>query len=130
MSDMPQTVSKTKMAGWILSVLLVAFLLFSSYGKFNDFPNKAEMFQKLEFQDSLAPTVGVIEIAVALLFLIPHTAFVAAILLSAYLGGAVWTHLRVGDDFYFPIIIGVLVWVALGLRDKRVFEMVLNGTRK
>jgi hypothetical protein len=117
------------MAGWILSVLLVAFLLFSSYGKFFDFPDKAKMFEKLGITDPIAVYVGVIEIAIALLFLIPRTAFVAAILLSAYLGGAVWTHVRVEDNFIFPIVIGVLVWVALGLRDDRVFQMAFGGQK-
>lgn len=64
-----------------------------------------------------------IEIAVAILFLIPRTSFVGAILVTGYLGGAVWTHLRVGDPWFFPIIIGVVMWVALGLRRPAIFAL-------
>jgi uncharacterized membrane protein YphA (DoxX/SURF4 family) len=131
MSDVTQPKSKAKIAGWILSVLLVLFLAgVSAPGKFMEFDGKAEMFTKLGITDKVAFYVGIVEIAVAVLFLIPQTAFVAAILLSAYLGGAVWAHARVEDYFFFPMIIGVLIWVALGLRDKRVFEMAFGGTRR
>jgi hypothetical protein len=131
MSDVTQPKSKTKIAGWILSVLLVLFLVGASApGKFMEFEGKAEMFAKYGITNELATYIGVIEIAIAVLFLIPQTAFISAILLSAYLGGAVWTHVRAEEAFFFPIVIGVLIWVALGLRDKRVFEMALGGTRR
>jgi hypothetical protein len=65
--------------------------------------------------------IGVVEVALAILFLIPRTAFLGTVLLTAYLGGAVATHVRIGDAFYFPIVIGILAWIALGLRDPRVF---------
>lgn len=74
----------------------------------------------------LSYTLGVIEVAVTLLFLIPRTSFVGAILVTGYLGGAVWTHLRVGDPWYFPIIIGVVMWVALGLRQPTIFALALG----
>ncbi len=64
---------------------------------------------KLEIPQSLWSTLGVIEITVALLYLIPRTAFLGALLTTGYLGGALWTHLRVGDPWFFPIIIGVLM---------------------
>ncbi len=54
------------------------------------------------------------------------TGLVAAILLTGYLGGAVGTHLRVGDPFFFPIIIGVLVWVGLGLRQPTIFSLAIG----
>lgn len=131
MSDAIQPKSKAKIAGWILSVLLVLFLVGASApGKFMDFEGKAEMFSKLGITDKVAFYVGIVEIAVALLFLIPQTAFIAAILLSAYLGGAVWAHARVEDpSLLFPIVIGVLIWIALGLRDRRVFQMACGGAK-
>jgi hypothetical protein len=79
------------------------------------------MFDHLGWDQDVMVKIGVVEVAVAILFLIPHTAFIGAILLTAYLGGAVATHVRVNDHFFFPIIIGVLVWIALRLRDSRVF---------
>ena len=71
-----------------------------------------------------------IEVAVTLLFLIPRTSFLGAILVTGYLGGAVWTHLRVGDPWYFPIIIGVVMWVALGLRKPEIFKLALGIREK
>jgi hypothetical protein len=114
--------NKKSIAGWALSVLVALFLLAASApGKFVDFEGKAEMFAKLGWDAEVMKTIGVVEIVVAILFLIPHTAFIGAILTTAYLGGAIATHVRVNEAFYFPIVIGVLVWVALGLRDGRVF---------
>lgn len=114
--------NKKVLAGWILSALVAAVLIVvSAPGKFMDFEGKDEMFAKLGWDQDVMVKIGVVEIAVAILFLIPRTAFVGAILLSAYLGGAVATHVRVNDPFFFPIIIGVLAWIALGLRDRRVF---------
>jgi uncharacterized membrane protein YphA (DoxX/SURF4 family) len=114
--------NKKVLAGWILSGLIAAFLIFASAsGKFVDFEGKDEMFAKMGWDQAVMVKIGVVEVAIAILFLIPRTAFIAAVLLSAYLGGAVATHVRVNEAFYIPIIIGVLAWVALGLRDSRVF---------
>ncbi len=119
--------SKLTIAGWVLSALVAAFLgLASAYGKFFDFPNKAEMFSKMGWATDSMFYVGIVEVLIAVLFLIPRTAFIAAILLTAYLGGATAAHVRVNEPFFFPIIIGVLVWVALGLRDPRIFGIVFS----
>lgn len=107
---------KQAIAGWVLSGLLFAFLGFSASGKFLRPPEMAEMLGHLGYtMDQMLP-LGFVEVACAVLFLIPRTAFVGAILLTGYLGGATATHYRVGDPFLIPIIMGVLVWVAYGLR--------------
>lgn len=117
-----------KIAGWVLSVLIAIMLIaVSAPGKFMDFDRKEEMFAKLGWGIEVMKTIGVVEIAVAILFLIPRTAFVGAILLTAYLGGAVATHVRVNDQFFMPIVIGVLAWIALGLRDGRVFTTAFTA---
>lgn len=122
--------SKKRIIGWVLSCLLAAvFCLASASGKFVDFPNKEEMFAKLGWSIETMFKVGIVEVVIAILFLIPRTAFIAAILLSAYLGGATAAHLRIGDPFFIPIIIGVVVWIALGLRDPRVFHVAFRIER-
>lgn len=113
--------------GWVLSVLLVAFLGFSCIGKFTDFEGKAEMFSHLGWSEGVMFYVGIVEIVIAVLFLIPQTALIAAILITAYLGGAIAAHVRVNDVFVFPIVIGVLLWIALGLRDRRIFQIAFGG---
>src|SRR6266436_5325004 len=59
-----------------------------------------------------------------ILYVIPPTSILGAILLAAYLGGATVTHLRAGQPFYFPIIFGVLVWGGLYLREKRLHALI------
>lgn len=118
------TKSKSLIAGWTLSGLLAAFLgLVSAYGKFFDFPGKAEMFSKLGFTNDVIVRIGILEVAITILFLVPKTAFIGAILITGYLGGAIVTHVRIGEPFIFPVVIGVLVWVALGLRQREVFRL-------
>ena len=56
--------------------------------------------------------------------MIPRTSVLGAILLTAYLGGATATHVRIGEPFYFPVIFGVLVWAGLYLRDDRLRALV------
>jgi hypothetical protein len=119
-----------KIVGWVLSVLFVALLIFSASFKFTDFEGKEEAFAKLGWGVEVMKTIGVIEIAVAILYLIPRTAFIGAVLVTAYLGGAIATHVRVNDQFIMPVIMGVLVWVALGLRDGRIFTTAFTAPPK
>ncbi|MFO0942289.1 MAG: DoxX family protein [Pirellulales bacterium] len=113
--------------GWVLTVLLGLFLIVASgVPKFLDWEGKAEMFDKLGIRPETSSVLGVIEIAVTLLFLIPKTSFVGAILVTGYLGGAVWAHLRIGEPWFFPVIIGVILWTALGLRYPTVFQLALG----
>ena len=123
--------SKSRITGWVLSGLLSALLIFASAsGKFTQWEGKAEMFAKLGWSEEVMFKIGVVEVAIAVLFLIPRVAFLAAILLSAYLGGAVATHVRVADPFFTPIIVGVVAWIALGLRDPRVFALAFQSNHR
>jgi hypothetical protein len=120
--------SKAQITGWVLSVLLAAFLILGSgVAKFRDFEGKDEMFEHLGYSAALIEKIGMVEIAIAVFFLIPRTGFLAAVLLTGYLGGATATHVRVGDPFFFPIIIGVVVWIALGLRRPEVFRVAFGS---
>jgi uncharacterized membrane protein YphA (DoxX/SURF4 family) len=113
-----------RLTGWILTVLLGLFLMGASgVPKFMDFPQKEEMLGKMGIDPKLMPVLGVIEIGAALLFLIPRTSFLGAILLTGYLGGAIFTHVRINDPWFFPVILGVLVWTALGLRQPLIFRL-------
>ncbi|QDT54189.1 hypothetical protein Pan44_22160 [Caulifigura coniformis] len=116
-----------RITGWILTALVGLFLIGASgVPKFFDFPGKADIMSKLQIPLDLLTTLGVIEVAVAVLYLIPRTAFLGAILTTAYLGGAVWTHLRVNDTWFFPIIIGVLMWLGLALRRPAIFRLLFG----
>jgi len=117
-----------RIAGWVLTILLALFLVgASAMGKFTEWEGKAETLHRMGFTADLLFQIGILEVALAVLFVIPRTAFLAAILLTGYLGGATVTHLRVGEPFYAPIIVGIVIWVALGLRNPRVFSLALGS---
>ncbi|NJN37230.1 MAG: DoxX family protein [Nitrospiraceae bacterium] len=72
----------------------------------------------------LAFGLGVLELVCVILYIIPRTAVLGAILLTGYLGGAILTHLRVGDPFIGPVVFGVFIWGGLFLRDPRVRALI------
>ncbi len=71
--------------------------------------------------------IGIVEVVATIVFLIPRTSFLGAILLTAYLGGATATHVRVGDPFFFPPFLGVVVWVAYALRRPDVIQSAFGS---
>ncbi len=122
-----------RISGWVLTTLIGLFLIGGSgIPKFFDWPGKEEMMQKMGFPLSLLPKIAVIEILITLVYLIPRTSFLGAILITGYLGGAVVTHLRVGEPWYFPVVLGVLVWVGLALRQPLIFQLAFsrNGLQR
>jgi len=120
--------SKTsRIVGWIVTILVGLFMIAGSgIPKFIDWPGKDAMMTHLGIPLELLPILGVIEISVTLVYLIPRTAFLGAILLTGYLGGAVCTHLRIGDPWFFPLIIGVLAWAGLALRYPVIGRLFLR----
>ena len=86
---------------------------------------------KFGYPDSATAGMGLALIASTILYAIPRTAVLGAILLTGYLGGAVATHVRVSapvSEVVFPVIFGALVWGGLVLRDRRVRETLLGPT--
>src|SRR5277367_5831089 len=119
--------NKTLWAGRILSALSVLFLLFDAGGHLVVPPEVVEAFNRLGYPVGLSRALGIIELVCLVAYVIPRTAIFGAILLTGYLGGAVATHLRVRDavfDTIFPIIIGVLVWAGLFLRNARLRALI------
>src|SRR5688500_17273770 len=98
-------------SGRILSGLLVALLLFSAVMKLSQPADVLQEFGRLGYPDGLAVGIGIVELACVLIYLIPRTSVLGAILLTGYLGGATATHVRVGDPYFGPILIGVLLWL-------------------
>jgi hypothetical protein len=118
--------ASTKMvwAGRILSGLLVLFMLFNSaVGLLKPAFAKAG-FTHLGYPESVAPGVAIAMLACTLIYAIPQTSILGAILLTGYLGGATASHLRVGEPFYFPVIIGALFWLGIYLREERLRALV------
>ena len=89
------------------------------------FPEKiVEGMAKHGYPAGVARPLVIVEIISAVLYVIPQTAVLGAILLTGYLGGAVATHVHAGEPWWFPVVFGVLVWLGLFLRDARVRSLV------
>jgi hypothetical protein len=106
----------------------VLFLLFDGVIKLMRVPPVVEAFARLGYPDSLATGIGLLELVCLALYVVPRTAVLGAILLTGLLGGAVATHLRVGDPLFshvlFPIDVGALLWAGLYLREDRLRELI------
>ena len=123
MDSNPTPVTPSKGLLWtgrILSALPVLMLLFSAAMKFSGSPDLAKGFAHLGWNIELAPGLGVLELVCTVLYAIPRTSVLGAILLTAYLGGATAAHVRVGDPFVSTIIVGVVLWGGLFLRNPRL----------
>ena len=110
-----------------LSTLAVLFLLVDGVVKLIKPAPVLEICAKIGVPESVITGLGILLIACTLLYAIPQTAVLGAILLTGYLGGAVWTHVRVGEPLFsvlFPVIIGSVIWGGLYLRDARVRALV------
>lgn len=117
----PMQSNAVKWTGRVVSAIPVLMLLMSASLKLSHKPQFVDMFvQKLGYQESALTGIGLLEIACTLLYAIPQTSFLGAVLLTGYLGGAVATHVRVSDNFAVPLVLGILVWVGLYLRDSRL----------
>lgn len=118
-------VSKKKLwTGRIVSALPTLLLLFSGVMKLIKPAAVVEEFARLGYPEGLAVGIGILEIFCAVVYMIPRSSVLGAILLTGYLGGATATHVRIGDPFFIPIIVGVVVWVGLYLRDDRLRALI------
>jgi hypothetical protein len=114
--------------GRIMTALVVLFLLMDGVMKlFNPAP-VVEGMTKLGYPLSLTSVIGIILLICVVLFAIPRTSILGAILLTGYLGGAVASQLRVGlplfSNVLFPVYMGVLIWGGLSLRDERLRALI------
>jgi hypothetical protein len=115
-------------AGRILSGLVALFLIPDGIIKFLKPAPVIETSAHLGLPLSLANTLGILVLVCTAIYLFPRTSVLGAILLTGYLGGAVATHLRVGDPLFshvlFPTYLGLLLWLGLYLRDDRLRALV------
>ena len=115
-------------AGRILSGLVALFLIPDGIIKFIKPAPVIETSAHLGLPLSLASTLGILVLICTAIYLFPRTSVLGAILLTGYLGGAVATHLRVGDPLFshilFPTYLGVLLWLGLYLRDDRLRVLI------
>ncbi|HEY4201860.1 MAG TPA: DoxX family protein [Devosiaceae bacterium] len=111
-------------AGWVLSGILIAFLLFDAGIKLVPLDVVNETMVQLGWPPELARGLGVLTLLCVVLYAIPRTSVLGAILLTAYLGGAMATHMRIGSPLFshtlFGLYLGLFAWGGLYLRDPRI----------
>ena len=110
--------------GWAMSVLPSLLLFFSAGMKISQSAAVVEGFPKMGYPANLALGIGIVELACTILYLIPQTSVLGCILLTGYLGGATATHLRIEEPYYAPVIIGVILWGGLFLRDPKIRALI------
>lgn len=123
-SQGPSASAARRWTGRVLSGLPVLFLVFDSVIKlFNIVPVQEAMLQ-LGYPPDAAVIIGVIELASVLLYAIPRTSVLGAVLLTAHLGGAIASHVRIESPLFthtlFPIYVAALLWGGLFLREERL----------
>lgn len=125
MPSVTPSVSKAALwTGRIMSTLPVLLLTFSGIMKLAHPPGLDEGFAHLGIPVSQALALGILELACVIVYLVPRTAILGAILLTGYLGGATAIHVRVGDPFFATPLAGVLIWGGLYLRDPRLRALI------
>ena len=113
--------------GRVVSLLPILFLLMDGIMKLVKPQIVVQTTVQLGYPEDVILPVGIVLIVCTVLYLIPATAVLGAILLTGYLGGAVATHVRVGAGIFpilFPVILGALIWFGLYLRDERLRVLV------
>ena len=120
--------ARARRAGWILSGLLGAFFVMGAGFALSANPEALKGTVELGWPPSLVPVLGTLELVLVVLYLVPRTAVLGAVLWTGFFGGAVATHLRLEQPLFtqvlMPVYVATLLWVALWLRDERVRRML------
>ena len=111
-------------AGRVISVLASLVFVASAFMKLKGGTEVAQGMAHLGLPESLIVPLTILELSCVAIYLIPATSVVGAILLTGYMGGAISTHLRVGDPVFVQVALGVLVWLGLYLREVRLRRLI------
>lgn len=117
-----------RIIGWTISGLVLLFLAFDIFGKFAQPEAVIKGTTDLGYPVSSITLIGTILLICTVLYALPRTALLGAVLLTGYLGGAVATHIRVENPLFshtlFPIYMGILIWLGLYLRSEKLRRIV------
>jgi DoxX-like family len=116
--------SKSVWAGRVISGIVVIFLIAGSTFGLIKHAEMAPEMARMGFAASLGIKISITCIICTLIYAFPRTAVLGAILLTGYFGGATLTHIRIGEPFFFPILVAVLTWGGLFLRDERLRALI------
>jgi hypothetical protein len=111
---------KAVWTGRIISSLCILFLLFDAIGKIVKESHSIEGSVQLGWPEHLIQPIGIALLICTILYVFPRTAFIGAILLTGYLGGAIAIMVRAGQPLYFALVFGILVWIGLYFRNPKL----------
>jgi hypothetical protein len=118
------TSGKVVWVGWALSVLAALLFLFSAFMKFKGGPDMDQAMTHLGLPTSMVLPLGILELTCVVIYLIPPTSVLGAILLAGYVGGTIVTCWRVGDPFIVNIVLGLAIWLGIYLREPRLKDLI------
>lgn len=113
--------------GWVLSILPCLMLLMAAAMSILQPPDAVKNTTELGYSQSVMLPLGIVTLVCVILYLVPQTAVLGAILLTGYLGGAVDVHVRKNDPLVlvlFPVLFGVVLWLGIFLREPRLRRLV------
>ena len=122
----------TLWAGYIITTLVVLFLLFDCTIKLLNLPMAIDGTVVLGYEASVVVPLGILQLICLIIYLIPQTAVLGAILITGYLGGAIATHVRLENPLFshilFPVYVGLMIWGGLYLRNQRLRALIPLNT--
>ena len=111
-------------AGYVITALVVLFLIFDCTIKLLNLPMAIDGTVVLGYQASVVVPLGILQLICLIIYLIPQTSVLGAILITGYLGGAIATHVRLENPLFshilFPVYVGLMIWGGLYLRNQRL----------
>ena len=122
---------KMKITGWVLSILAILLLLADGFGKLIKPEPVIKATLELGYPENTITTIGILVIICAIIYAIPRSALIGAILLTGFLGGAIATHFRINNPLFshtlFPVYILLFIWLGLYLRSASLRKLLLNS---
>jgi hypothetical protein len=113
-----------RVTGWVITAVVSLMFVFSAAMKFRGGPELAKGMEFLQLRPEMTLPLAALELACILVYLIPQTSVLGAILMTGYLGGAILTHWRIADVFVTHIVLGLLIWLGIYLREPRLAALL------
>jgi len=119
-----------KITGLVLTIILGLLFTMSAFMKLTQNEEAVAQALKIGFSVSTYQMIGIIEVISLILFIIPRTGIIGALLLMAYMGGAIATHLQHQDSIVMPVIIEILIWIATFARYPELIKQISPANNK
>ncbi len=116
--------------GRVSSVVASLVFVMSALMKLKGGAGLTQAMGHLGLPEAMTVPLGILEITCVVIYLVPATSVLGAILLTGYIGGAICTHWRVGDPVFVQVALGILVWLGLYLRETRLKDLIPLRTRR